>query len=48
MLTQKRRWAVATATIPVERRALYYPWVHFHSDDWVKKALLVFPGVSAN
>jgi hypothetical protein len=36
---------VATATIPVERRALYYPWVHFHSDDWVKKALLVFPGL---
>lgn len=31
--------------IPVERRALYYPWVHFHSDEWVKKALLVFPGL---
>lgn len=31
--------------MPVERRALYYPWVHFHSDEWVKKALLVFPGL---
>jgi hypothetical protein len=31
--------------IPVERKALYYPWVHFHSDEWVKKALLVFPGM---
>ena len=29
----------------VERRALFYPWVHFPSDDWVKKTLLVFPGL---
>ena len=29
----------------VERRGLYYPWVHFSSDEWVKKALLVFPGL---
>ena len=29
----------------VERRGLYYPWVHFQSDEWVKKALLVFPGL---
>jgi hypothetical protein len=29
----------------VERRGLYYPWVHFHSDDWLKKALIVFPGL---
>jgi hypothetical protein len=28
-----------------DRRALYYPWVHFHSDDWVKRALIVFPGL---
>ena len=36
---------MAVGTMPVERRALYYPWVHFQSDEWVKKALLVFPGL---
>ena len=29
----------------LERRGLYYPWVHFSSDDWVKRALIVFPGL---
>lgn len=29
----------------VEREALYYPYVHIRDDDWLKKTLLVFPGV---
>ena len=35
----------AIAPVAVERRGLYYPWVHFSSDDWVKRALIVFPGL---
>lgn len=37
--------ATSGSTRAVEKRALYYPWVHFHDDEWVKKALLVFPGL---
>jgi len=37
--------AVTTSAVAVERSALYYPWVHFRDDEWVKKALLVFPGL---
>jgi len=28
-----------------DRRALYYPYVHFRDDEWLKKTLLVFPGL---
>lgn len=31
--------------MPQERLGLYYPYVHFRSDEWVKKTLLVFPGL---
>lgn len=31
--------------MPQERLGLYYPYVHFRSDEWLKKTLLVFPGL---
>jgi len=31
--------------MPQERLGLYYPYVHFRDDEWLKKTLLVFPGL---
>lgn len=31
--------------MPQERIGLYYPYVHFRSDEWLKKTLIVFPGI---
>jgi hypothetical protein len=36
-ITQEAPMIEATLPLAIERRGLYYPWFHFHSDEWLKK-----------